>query len=209
MDMSTPDRPRPWLPPISLVTIALIIWLVSFSPWRFDPFRVTGQACLLIITLRAFCYWPPMVRWVTSMSVPHRAIFALILASMIYGHYTINSRTNYPFITWFIFPSVIKEDPVTCPEFIATTESGKKVRLLVEQLFPSIIQVDRLDDYPPETLEHLARALAKVYNEHHADDPARQVDLFIMAVKLHPPPNESRTQPSCEFLQRYDISSGR
>jgi len=207
--MSTPARAPIWLPPISFVTIALIVWLVSFSPWRFDPFRVTGQACLLIFVLRAFCYWPPMVRWVTSMPVPHRAVFGLIIASMILGHYTINSRTDYPFITWFIFPSVIKEDPVTCPEFIATTESGRKVRLLVEQLFPSIIQVNPLDGYSPETLEHLARALAKVYNEHHAGDPVRQVNLFVMAVKLHPSADEWRTQPSCELLQRYDISSGQ
>lgn len=210
--MTEDEPPLPWLPPISLVVIALIIWFVSFSPWCFDPFRVTGQALLLIIVLRAFCYWPPMVRWVSSMPAPHCAVFFLAIASMILGHYTINSRTNYPFITWFIFPSVIEKDPVNCREFIATTESGRKVRLLVEQQFPSIIQVNPLDDprlFPPATLEHLARAMSKVYNAHHVDDPVKRVELVEVAIKLHPPASELRTQPSCELLKSYDISSGQ
>jgi len=207
--MSTPARAPIWLPPISFVTIALIVWLVSFSPWRFDPFRVTGQACLLIFVLRAFCYWPPMVRWVTSMPVPHRAVFALLIGGMVLGHYTLNGRTYFPFVVWEIFPFVHEDDPVTCREFIATTASGAKVRLLVEQLFPSIVQVNPLDSYSPEATEHLARALAKIYNERHTDDPVRQVELMVMAVKLHPPANESRAQPSCELLKRYNISSDR
>jgi hypothetical protein len=51
--------------------------------------------------------------------------------------------------------------------------------------------------------------LAKVYNEHHASDPVQQIDLILQVVQLHPPANESRTQPSCELLKRYDISSDR
>jgi hypothetical protein len=37
----------------------------------------------------------------------------------------------------------------------------------------------------------------------------QQIDLVLQAVELHPPANESRAQPSCELLKRYDISSDR
>jgi hypothetical protein len=201
-----------WLPPLSLVVLGLFVWVVSLSPWALIPIRVTGQALLLIIALRAFCYWPPMVRWVTGMPAVHRTVFALVLGSMIFGHYTLNNRTYYPFVSWFIFPTVREDDPVTCREFIATTASGKQVRLIVEQLFPSIVQIFPLDDpnhYPPEKMEQLARALSRAYNQRHADDPVRTVDLTVMAVKLHPPASESRAEPSCQLLQRYEISSAR
>jgi len=191
--------------------LALIIWLVSFAV----PLKLAGQAYLLIIILFAFRYWPPMLRWIASMPVPHRVVFGVLIGAMILGHYTLNGRTFFPYVVWEIFPFAHEDDPVTCREFIATTESGNKVRLLVEQLFPSIVQIDPLDSldnpklYPPGTTEHLARALAKAYNEHHADDPVRRVELFVVAVKLHPPANESRAQPSCELLKHYDISSGQ
>ena len=185
--------------------IALIIWLVSHAV----PLKLAGQAYLIIIILLAFRYWPPMIRWVVSMPVPHRVVFGVLIGSMVLGHYTLNGRTYFPYVAWEIFPFAHENDPVTCREFIATTESGNKVRLLVEQLFPSIVQVHPLEIYSPETTERLARALAKVYNAHHAGDPVRQVDLFVMAVQLHPPASESRAQPSCELLKHYDISSGR
>ena len=212
-----PEAPRTplWLPPLSLVVIAVSVWVISLSPWRIEPFRVTGQALLLIIVLRAFCYWPPMVRWVGSMPIPHRAMLAFILGGMVLGHYTLNGRVYFPYVSWFIFPSVREVDPVTCREFIATTDDGTKVRLIAEQLFPSIVQIDpvfALDDprwYPPGTTEKLARTLAKTYNEHHPDNPVWRVDLMELAVQLHPPPGEMRTQPSCELLKRYDISSGQ
>ena len=208
--MTTPARAPSRLHPAIVVAIiglciALIIWLVSFA----IPLKLAGQAYLLVVVLLAFRYWPPMIRWVTSMPVPHRVVFGVLIGSMILGHYTLNGRTYFPYIAWEIFPFVHEDDPVTCSEFIATTANGSKVRLLVEQLFPSIVQIDPLDGYSPEATEHLARALANVYNEHHAGDPVRQVELFVMAVKLHPPASESRAQPSCELLQRYDISSGR
>ena len=207
--MSTPARaPSRLHPAISVAAIGLcltlIIWMVSYAV----PLKLTGQAYLLIAILLAFRYWPPMIRWVTSMPVVHRVVFGVLIGSMILGHYTLNGRTYFPFVVWEIFPFVNEEDPVTCREFIATTAEGKKVRLLAEQLFPSIVQINPLDSYSPETTEHLARALAKVYNEHHAADPLRRIDLMVMAVKLHPPANESRTQPSCELLKRYDVSSG-
>jgi hypothetical protein len=185
--------------------IAAIIWMVSFAV----PLKLAGQAYLLIIILLAFRYWPPMIRCVTSMPVPHRVVFGVLIGSMILGHYTLNGRTYFPYVVWEIFPFAREDNPVTCREFIATTESGNKVRLLVEQLFPSIVQVNPLEIYSPETTEHLARAMAKAYNEHHASDPVQRVDLLVMAVQLHPPANESRAQPSCELLKQYDISSGQ
>jgi hypothetical protein len=206
MTTHAPFRPHPALvAAIIALCVGLIIWLVSFAV----PFKLAGQAYLMIAILLAFRYWPPMIRLVTSMQVAHRTVFGLLIGAMILGHYTLNGRTYFPFVVWEIFPFVNERDPVTCREFIATTESGSKVRLLVEQLIPSIIQVHPLEIYSPETTEHLARALAKVYNEHHAADPVRQVDLFSMAVKLHPSVTESRAQPSCELLKHYDISSGR
>lgn len=219
MNMVNPTiKPRPrWLPPISLVVVALLTGLLSFTPpgLRLSPFAVTGQACLLILTLRAFCYWPPMVCWVAAMPIPHRVIFGLVLGGMVLGHYTFDSRTYFPYVAWEIFPFANERDPVTCREFLATTASGQKVRLLTEQLFPSIVQIYALDDpahFPPnqpEKLDHLAFTLAKAYNEQHPADPVRRVDLVVMAVHLHPPPNESRAEPSCQLLRHYDISSGR
>jgi hypothetical protein len=208
MDSSETKSSLRWLPPLSLVVIALLIGLVSFAR-PLVPFAITGQLFLLLIGLRAFCTWPPMVRWMTSMPFPHRAVFALMIGSMILGHYTLNGRAYFPFVAWEIFPFAREEDPVTCREFIATTASGHKVRLLVEQVFPSIVQIAPLDSYSPEATDHLVRALARVYNQHHAGDPVQRVDLVVMAVKLHPPAGESRTQPSCELLKRYNISSGR
>ncbi len=211
MSEASKDSPL-WLPPLSLVVIALMVWQLSFSSTPLVPFVVTGQALLLFITLRAFCYWPPLARWVKSMPAFHRAAFFLLIGGMIVGHYTVDSRRFYPYVSWFIFPSVREDDPVTCREFIATTSGGKQVRLIVEQLFPSIVQIYPLDDpqhFSDAQLDDLAPSLAAAYNRLHPDDPVRNVDLVVMAVKLHPPSTESRAEPSCQLLKRYEISSAR
>src|ERR1700683_3485053 len=122
---------------IIALAIGLIIWMVSFA----IPLKLAGQAYLLIIILLAYRYWPPMIRWAASMPMPHRIVFGLLLGGMILGHYTLNGRTYFPFVVWEIFPFVHEDDPVTCRQFIATTASGAKVRLLVEQLVPSIVQI--------------------------------------------------------------------
>src|ERR1700677_37207 len=195
--MSKPTRVPPWGPPLSLVAIVPLIWLASFSPVGLDPFRVTAQALLLIMLVRAFCYWTPMVRWFAAMPMVHRIVFMALIWAMAAGHYTFNKATFYPYIAWEIFPYVNEKQPEV-PEFIGTTQSGHKVRLLVEQLFPSIVQF-----YPPTDpaqLEHLVAAMAKVYNEHHADDVVEHVDLMLITVDLHPPAGQSRAEPSCEFL---------
>jgi len=209
--MTTPVRVPAWFPPLSLIAMALMILLGSFV-WHFVPIAVSGQAFLIVVILRAFATWPPMIRLVTSMPVAHRVAFGVLIACMIGGHYTLGGRTYFPYVTWEIFPSYTYENPVICDEFIATTMSGQRVRLLAEQLFPSIVQIDRLDalDDPthPDAKEHLARALAKAYNEQHPDNPVWRVDLMRLAVQLHPPPTETRALPSCELLKRYEISSG-
>jgi hypothetical protein len=210
--MSAPARKPLWLPPVSLVAIAFCTWLISFTPKWFSlshlvPFLITGQAVLLVIIVRAFCYWPPMVRWVGRMPVPHRVVLAVIVAGMIVGHFTLQGRTFFPFVAWEIFPVAREEDPVTCREFIATTASGKNVRLLVEQLFPSIVQFNPPADNDSPAMARLVQTLAQAYNQRHANDPVQRIDLMLLAVKLHPSETESRALPSCELLKHYDISS--
>lgn len=200
----TPLRLHPALVVIVIsLCVALIVGLISFA----IPFAVAGQAYLVLIVLLAFRYWPPMIRLVTQMPIPHRIVFAFLIGGMIVGHFTLNARKYFPFVAWEIFPTVREEDPVMCREMIATTASGKNVRLLVEQLIPSIVQFNLPSD--PIKTDHLIRALAKIYNEQHVDDPVQRVDLMLMAVQLHPSSDESRPQPSCELLKRYDISSAR
>lgn len=206
--MNTPARVPQWLPPLSLMAIAVLIGITYVLPsWKYLPFTIPAQAFLLIIALRGFCYWPPMRRLVAGMPIAHRVVFIGLIAAMIAGHYTIRTDTFFPYVAWEIFPVAREDDPVTCREFIATTGSGKKVRLLVEQLFPSIVQFN--PPYDAVQLEELVDAMARAYNEHHADDPVLHVDLMLMAVPLHPPAGEIRSAPSCEFLNRYDISSGQ
>jgi len=218
--MTKAARVPPWFPPLSLTAIALLIWLVSFksspivsvlhlSDSPLVPFSVSSQAFLLFMLVRAFFYWPPMVRWAKSMPMPHRVIFALMISSIIAGHFTLDSRTYFPLVAWEIFPGIHEQNPVTCREFVGTTESGKKVRLVVEQLFPSVVQINPLDGFTPDATDHLAETLAKAYNQLHADDHVRQVDLVLMAVNLHPNAGETRAQPSCQLLKRYDFSSGQ
>ena len=208
----TPLRVHPVIAgAVILGCVAAIIGMLSYAV----PLKLAGQAYLLLVMVFSYRYWPPMTRWVQSMPVPHRVVFGVLLGAMILGHYTLNGRTYFPYVTWEIFPFVHEDDPVTAREFVGTRNEGPKVRLLVEQLFPSIVQVDPLDAldntdyYPVGTTERLARVLAKAYNGQHPDNPVWRVDLMELAVKLHPPAGETRTQPSCELLQRYDISSGR
>ena len=195
-----------WFPPISFVGIAVVVCFFSFF-YHFVPLAITGQLCLLVIIVRAFWYWLPMQRWIAGMPVAHRLVFGGLIGAMVLGHYTLNGRTFFPFVVWEIFPHAETREIVTAHEMIGKTASGAKVRLLVEQQFPSIVQVDRLEDLSPETTDALAQALAKMYNAHHPADPVREVDLMEMAVDLHPPANESRNAPSCELLKSYDVLS--
>jgi hypothetical protein len=208
--MSTSARPY-WIPPLSFVAITFIICVISFFK-PLVPLAVTGQLLLLLIILRAFWYWPPMHRCLHSMPAAHVIVFSVLLGAMILGHYSLNSRAYFPYIAWEIFPFMREEDPVACRELIATTASGKKERLLVEQLFPSITQFNLpLDEKgaPLPSMNALVQALARVYGERHADDPVRRVDLVVLSVPLHPPAGESNHQPSCEFIKSYDITSDR
>jgi hypothetical protein len=202
-----------WYPPVSYVGIAAAVVLASvihpFTATPMVPLGVTGQLALLFVMLRALISWPPLRAWLEAMPLPHRLVIGLLVGGMILGHYTFNGRTYFPFVTWEIFPRPEAGDTVRCRQFYGTTSAGARVRLLVEQQFPSIVQVDRVDDidHAPAVTEALARALARVYNANHPGDPVRTVELVEMAVALHPPPDQARNEPSCELLKSYDISS--
>jgi hypothetical protein len=168
------------------------------------PFRIAAEAFLLAAILIALRHGTPIGRWIGTMPAAHRVVFFTLIVGMIAGHFTLNGRTYFPFVAWEIFPFAREEDPVSCPQFLATTASGKSVRLLVEQLFPSIVQFNPPADKDSSAMTDLVHALAKVYNQHHADDPVRRVDLVLISVPLHHP-----TPPSCEYLKHYAISSDR
>src|SRR5450432_2312513 len=102
--MTTSARIPAWFPPLSLIAIAVMIVLDSFV-WHFVPFAVSGQAFLIVLIVRAFAVWPPMVRLVTSMPIVHRVVFGALIACMIAGHYTFDGRTYFPYVTWEIFPN--------------------------------------------------------------------------------------------------------
>jgi hypothetical protein len=200
-------------PPLRLhpaLAIAIIVGCLGGIIYALWPiFALVGQWLAVIALLLSFRYWPPMFRLVKSMPVPHRLVFGLILGAMILGHLTIRPTRYFPFMPWYIFTGVSNADQVTCQEFIATTVSGRKVRLLVEQLFPSVVQIYPLDDknrFPPGSVDHLTHVLAKAYNTQHGDDPVLQVDLMLMTVQLHPSTTESRSQPPCELIKHYDVS---
>jgi hypothetical protein len=212
--MSPPAARRPfWRPPLSLVAILPLIALLCLpvvGPSPLTPFAVAAQGLLFVIVLRGFCYAPQVTRWMAGMPVPHRVVLGVLLGAMVLGHFTFNSRRYFPFVAWEIFPVVRENDPVVCPELIATTAGGRQVRLLIEQLFPSIVQVDPLDNaavYPPDRLEKLVRAAARMYDRLHPGDKIRYVDLMTVAVHLHPRPGELQTLPSSELCVRFEISS--
>jgi hypothetical protein len=196
----------PWLPPISLVAMAALTVLVSFV-FPLVPFRLTGQALLLAVLVRAFCGWPALRRWAGAMPWPHRTVLAVLILGMIAGHFTLQPRRFFPFVSWEIFTRAPEVDPVTCREFIATTANGKTKRLLVEQLFPSIVQFNPPADNDSTAMSDLVAAMARVYNEHHTDDPARKIDLVLQSVPLHPAANEAF--PPCELIKSFSVSSAR
>jgi hypothetical protein len=165
------------------------------------------QVFLLAATIVCFARWPPMVRWFGRMPLLHRSIFCFLLGGMICGNFALDRRAYFPFIPWDIFGFLREEDPITCREFWAATASGKGVRLLAEQLFPSLVQFDPTPQNESAAMTHLVEALADSYNAQHPDDPIRQVDLVSIAVRLHPAGAGDR--PSCTILRHYEISSGR
>jgi len=202
--MNDESRPFRWLPPVSLVAIGVLVAATTFlAP---GSLRITGQAVAIILALRLFCVWPPMVRWFGTMPIPHRCVLGFLLWGVVAGHFTISASAYYPFVAWEIFSFADERDPVTCQQFMATTASGKQTRLIMEQFFPSVVQMDSLEDprhFKPETIERLARVLAKAYNARHPEDPVRRIDLVKLSVPLHPSPGD--TPFKCELLNSYDF----
>ena len=180
--------------------IVLCLFILGFFLW---PIRgVAGQIFFLGIVFLLFRYSPPMMRWLMGISLAHRLVFGALLTAVVVGHFTIDNRRYFPFVTWEIFPRVREENPVTCRELLAVTRQGKKVRLLAEQLFPSIVQFNLPDDNSPP-MRDLVGALVREYNRLHPDDQAKSVDLLRVAVPLR----STQGAPSCEFLKRFDLSS--
>jgi hypothetical protein len=173
--------------------------------------RVVGQVYALAAIVIAFSGWTPLRRLVVGMPVPHRAVFFVLVAAMILGHFTFlaGPRRFFPFIPWEIFPFAVHVDPVEAHAFVGTTAQGRQVRLIPEQLFPSITQFDLPNAGQAALNEPLARALAAAYNQRHAADPVQQVDLFLLSQPLHAPADQPRAAPSCELLEHYDVSSAR
>jgi hypothetical protein len=200
----TPLRVHPaW--PLAVITlcVGLIFWL--FRPIH----QIVVELFAVLIILLAFRYWPPMNRWFLGMPVLHRIIFIFLLCAMLGGHFAVRGRAWFPFVSWEIFSIPREDDPVSCREFMATTAGGKSVRLLVEQLFPSIVQFNPPDDNNSIAMTRLVDALAKAYDRQHPADPVRRVDLVQLSVKLHPSADQSDHSPTCELLKSYDVSSGR
>lgn len=187
--------------------IVVIVACVAAITWYYWPIRgVVFQIYALAAIFIAFHACPPVKRWLASTPIVHLIVFYALLAAVVAGHFTLSKTRYFPFVAWDIFSSVNEQETVFCDELVGTTASGKQIRLVVEQLFPSIVQFDLPPDNEPAKMARLVTALAAEYNRHHADDPVRKVDLMLMAVKLHLPPGQLRSQPSCKLLHRFDLS---
>jgi hypothetical protein len=187
----------------AIAVIVACVALLTFCLWQIHA--LLFEAYALTAFFVAFRAAPPVRNWLAELPRTHRAIFYMLLGAVLVGHFTSNKRSYYPFVAWDIFSALSNQETVTCRELIGTTADGKSVRLLVEQLFPSIIQFDLPPENKPDQTAHLATALAKAYNARHAADPVREVNLMLVTVQLHPPPGPSSSPPTC--LQRYAISS--
>jgi len=195
--------------PTRLAVALLLACLIGFT-WYFWPIReLLFELYAIAIGLVTFLSLPPIFQWLGELPRLHCLIVFLLFAAVVRGHFTFSTRTYFPFVAWNIFAAVSNQETVFCRELIGTTASQKKVRLLVEQLYPSIVQFDLPPSGQSANLDLLVSAMARTYNAHHANDPLREVDLMLMAVKLHPPPGQTHRQPSCEFLQHFDLSPGR
>jgi hypothetical protein len=192
---------------VALAVITLCVGVLVYLLWPIH--RLVLQAVALLVFLLGFRFCPPLTRWLARMPALHRLSFFLLMGAVVVGHFSLTTYRYYPFVAWEIFSGVSEKDSVLCRELIGTTEQGRPVRLLVEQLFPSIIQFDLPPAGEDQKIEKLVHVLARAYNAHHPSDPVSHVDLMLMAVDLHPSPGESRPEPSCELLQRYEISSAR
>lgn len=189
---------------IVAVSLGCLATLIYFT-WPIH--RYVFQIFAVAVVLAGLHAAPPISRWLAATPVAHRSILYLLLALVVAGHFTLQQKKYYPFVVWDIFSAVNEQQTVFCRELIGKTASDKQVRLLVEQLYPSIIQFDLPSDKEPEKMALLVAAMAKTYNAQHPSDPLREVDLMLMAVKVHHPLEETRPQPSCELLQRFDLSS--
>ena len=193
---------------LPLAALGVLVGCLALLTWFTWPIhRYVFQVYAVVALLIAMGTVPPIARHLAVMPLAHRGILYLLIVAVVAGHFTLQQKRFFPFVVWDIFAAVGKQETVFCRELIGTTASQKKVRLLVEQLYPSIVQFDLPPRDQPGNLDLLVSAMARNYNARHPADPLREIDLMLMAVKLHPPPGQIR-QPSCELLQRFDLSPG-
>jgi hypothetical protein len=188
-----------------LAALVILLCLAAFTWFAWPIHRYILQVYAVIALLIALRTAPPIARYLAGTPAAYRSIIYVMILAVVAGHFTLQQKRYYPFVVWDIFCAVNEQETVFCRELIGTTASQKKVRLLVEQLYPSIIQFDLPPRDQPGKLDLLVSAMARTYNAQHPADPLREIDLMLVAVKLHPPPGQTR-QPSCEFLQRFDLS---
>jgi hypothetical protein len=120
------------------------------------------RICFCLFSLLVFLLSVSSVRqFLGGMSWVHRIVVAALFGCVIWGHFD-RQNVYFPFVTWQLFSDTRQDDPVVEDEFIGTTRSGKSVRLLVEQLFPSVTWFQIPTD--PEIRSRLAGVLAERFN---------------------------------------------
>ena len=202
--------PGPRSPLVTAVAAAVIVGcLAALTYFTWPIHRYVFQIFAVAAVLVALNTAPPIARWLAATPVAHRVVLYLLPAAVVAGHFTLQQTRFYPFVVWDIFASVSGQETVFCRELIGTTASDKQVRLLVEQMYPSIVQFNLPSEEEPAKMDLLVATMVKTYNAQHPSDPLREVDLMLMAVKVHLPPGETRSQPSCELLHRFDLSPAR
>ena len=184
-----------------VVILACLVILGGYLwPIRHLAFQWLALAGVILL----FRYAPPTLGWFKRMPLAHRIVFLAIVGAVLAGHLSLDNRRYFPFVAWYIFPAVREDDPVTCREFIGLTQQDQKVRLLVEQLFPSIVQFNPPVDNGSAAMHRLVNAMAREYNTLHPQDALKRVDLVQISVSLDPP---TAGPPACELLKPFDVSS--
>jgi hypothetical protein len=176
---------------LGICILANVALAVSCSDLAVPLIKI--RICFCLFSLLVFFLSVSSIRqFLSGMSWTHRLVVVALLGGIIWGHF--DRRNDYfPFVTWQLFSDARQDDPVVEDEFIGTTRDGKSVRLLVEQLFPSVTWFQIPTDSVVRS--HLARVLAERFNSSHAD-PVERIDLVRASAKLRPALHE--IQPHLE-----------
>ncbi len=157
----------------------------------------------------AIGFLPPVFRLIKQMSPAHLVVMILCVGSFLVGHLWISSRATFPIMSWYIFTGPNDFDEVRCREMFGVFKDGKEKRLLVEQIFPSIVQfnlpIDSVDGKRSPSMPRIIFAIGAEYNRLHPDNPVIRVDLRELVVPVRPSSPEQK--PSWTSLESYTISS--